>query len=141
MNLEEWEFDPDDIPTVTNVDYIDKEEQERIIEKGKRFIKDKFRNVDFKKLGPIGLGKNPENKYQLVHFGIKGGEDRICKKDNSNLLKSFTDKFKQAFGPSSEELLAEENQEVREAEQRLIKSEKRTERKEKEGRSLSNSKN
>ena len=117
-------LDPDDIPTVTNVDYIDEDEQERIIEKGKRFIKDKFRNVNFKELGPIGLGKKPENKYQLVHYGTTGGEDRIFKKDNSGFLKSFTDKFKKALGPSSEELLEKENREVREAKQRLIESEK-----------------
>ena len=36
---------------------------------------------------------------------------------------------KRLFGPSSEELLAEENQEVREERQRLKEEEKKTERK------------
>ena len=43
MNLEDlFEFDPDDIPTVTEVDYIDADEKTRLIEQGKRFIKDNF---------------------------------------------------------------------------------------------------
>ena len=46
------EFNPDDIPVL--VDYINEDEKERLVEQGKRFIKDKFRNVDFKKLGPLG---------------------------------------------------------------------------------------
>ena len=125
MNLEDvFEFDPDDIPPVTEVDYIDANEKETIIEQAKRYIKDKFRNVDFKKLGPIGLGKKDKNKYQLVRYGVKGGEDRIFKKDRSGLLKSFTDKAKSALGPNSEELLAKENQEVREAKKMVLESEK-----------------
>ena len=54
----------------------------------------------------------------------KGGEDRILRKDGSGLLKSFTDKFKKALGPSSEEILAEENQEVRELRQKQNEAEK-----------------
>ena len=46
------------------------------------------------------------------------------KKDGSGLLKSFTDKFKKVLGPSSEELLAEENQEIREKRQGLKEAEK-----------------
>ena len=64
FNIDELEFDPDDIPIpITEVDYVDADERTRIIERGKRFIKDKFPKVDFKKLGPIGLGKKPENKF------------------------------------------------------------------------------
>ena len=119
FNLDELEFDPDDIPIPrTEVDYVDVDEKTRLI------------NVDFKKLGPIGLGKKPKNKFQLVHFGTKGGEDRIFKKDNSGFLKSFTDKFKTALGTSSEELAAEKQQEERELRQRLAEEEKKLKEKE-----------
>ena len=119
LNLDDYfEFEPDDIPVV-EVDYIDAEKKEKLIEQGKKFIKDKFRKVDFKKLGPISFGKKPENKYELVRYGAKGGEDRIFKKDRSGLLKSFIEKAKNALGSRSEELLAEENQEISEAQQRL----------------------
>ena len=43
-----------------------------------------------------------------------------------SLLKSFTDKFKNVLGPSSEEILAEENQEVIKAQQRLNEAKKKT---------------
>ena len=84
-----------------------------------------------KKLGPIGWGKKPENKGEIVHFGPKGGEDRVLKKDGSGLLKSFTDRFKKALGPSSEEILAKENKEIREQRQRLNEEEKQLKEKEK----------
>ena len=45
------------------------------------------------------------------------------KKDGSDLLQSFKDRFKKALGPSSEEILAQENQEVREKQQRLKEAE------------------
>ena len=77
-----------------------------------------------KKLGPKGWGKKPENQFEVVHFGPKGGEDRIVKKDGASLLKLFTEKFKKVLGPSSEEILAEENQEVRELRQRQNEAEK-----------------
>ena len=102
----------------------------QLLTKPFRFIKDKFKTVDFKKLGLIGWGKRPENRSEIVHFGPKGGEDRVLKKDGSGLLKSFTDKFKKALGPSSEELLAEENQEVRGLRQRQNEAEKQLKEKE-----------
>ena len=48
---------PDSIPNVSEVDFVDEEEEEKQLEKVKKFIKDKFPKVDFGKLGPIGLGK------------------------------------------------------------------------------------
>ena len=65
---------PDSIPTVTELDYFDAEENERRLERAKRFIKDKFPNVDFYKLGPIGLGKKVENQFKFVKFGGRTGE-------------------------------------------------------------------
>ena len=46
------------------------------------------------------------------------------KKDGSGLLKSFTDKYKKPLGPSSKEILAKENQEIRKERQRLKEAEK-----------------
>ena len=95
INLDEMEFDPDDIPLLT--DFMSEEDKASAVDKTLRFIKDKYKKVDFKKLGPIGWGKKPENKGEIVHFGPKLGEDRVLKKDGSGLLKSFTDKFKKAL--------------------------------------------
>ena len=100
---------PDSIPTVSEVDFIDLEEKERILVKTKRFIKDKFPKVDFAKLGPIGFGKRAENRFSFVKFGPKGGEVRILNKDNSDLLKSFVDSNKKALGESAEELAVKKN--------------------------------
>ena len=102
---------PDSIPTVNVVDFIDEEEKERKIARAKRFIKDKFPNVDFAKLGPIGLGKRIENRFSFVKFGPRAGEERIIKADNSDLLKSFVDSNKKALGESAEELAGKKAQE------------------------------
>ena len=121
---------PDSIPTVNVVDFVDEEENERIIARAKRFIKDKFPNVDFHKLGPIGLGKRTENKFSFVKFGPKGGEVRIVNKDNSDLLKSFVDSNKKALGESAEELEAKKKQEEKDLRLRLLKEEQQLKDKE-----------
>ena len=130
MNLDEMEFDPDDIPLLT--DFMSEEDKTSAVDKTLRFIKNKYKKVDFKKLGPIGWGKKPENRGEIGHFGPKLGEDRVLKKRGSGLLKSFTDKFKKALGPSSEELLAEENQGVREVKQRLKEATEQLQKKQKD---------
>ena len=94
MDLDEYEFDPDDIPLLE--EFISADDKQSAVDRTLQFIKAKFKTVDFKKLGPIGWGKKPENRGEIVHFGPKGGEDRVLKKDGSGLLKSFTDKFKKA---------------------------------------------
>ena len=104
---------PDSIPTVSEVDFVDEEENERKIARMKRFIQDKFPKVDFQKLGPIGFGKRIGNQLSFVKFGPKGGEERIIKADNSALLKSFVDSNKKALGESAEELAAKKTQEER----------------------------
>ena len=121
---------PDSIPTVSEVDFVDEEENERIIARAKKFIQDKFPNVDFYKLGPIGLGKRTENKFSFVKFGPKGGEVRIINKDNSDLLKSFVDSNKKALGESAEELAAKKTQEKRDLRLRLLEEEKQLKDKE-----------
>ena len=111
--------------------FMTENERQSAIDRTINLIKFKFKTVDLKKLGPIGWGKKPENRGVIVHFGPKGGEDRIVKKDGSDLLQSFKDRFKKALGPSSEEILAQENQEVREEQQRLKEAEEQLEKDEK----------
>ena len=121
---------PDSIPAVTELDFFDDEEREGRIEQVKRFIKDKFPNVDFYKLGPIGLGKRPENRFSFVKFGSRAGESRIIKADNSDLLKSFVDSNKKALGESAEELAAKKTQEEKDLRLKLIEEEKQLKDKE-----------
>ena len=121
---------PDSIPTVSLVDFVDEEEKERMIARTKRFIKDKFPNVDFHKLGPIGLGKRMGKQFSFVKFGPKGGEERIIKADNSDLLKSFVDNNKKALGESAEELAAKKTQEERALRLKLFEEEKKLKDKE-----------
>ena len=121
---------PDSIPTVTELDYFDAEENERRLERVKRFIKDKFPNVDFYKLGPIGLGKKFENRLSFVKFGGRTGESRIMKADNSGLLKKFVDSNREALGKSAEELAAEKTQEERDLRLRLLEEERQLKDKE-----------
>ena len=47
MARDEIEFDPDNIPLLT--DFMTEEDKEAALDKTLRFIKDKYRNVDFKK--------------------------------------------------------------------------------------------
>ena len=129
LDPEHDEWDPESMPLLE--EFISADDRQSAVDRTINFIKGIFKSVDFKKLGPIGWGKKPENRSEIVHFGPKGGEDRILKKDGSGLLKSFTDKFKNALGPSSEEILAEENQEVREAQQRLKEAEEQLKQEEK----------
>ena len=129
MNLDEMEFDADDIPLFT--DFTSGEDKQKTLNKTLRFIKDKFPKVDFRKLGPIGWGKRKENIGEIVQFGSKLGETRVLKKDGSGLLKSFTNGFKTALGPSAEEILDKENKEVREAQQRFREAQKQLQKEQK----------
>ena len=121
MPLDEMELDPDDIPSLEG--FINADEKKTVLDKARRFIKDKFPKVDYQKLGPIGFSKKPGNEDTIVRFGPKGGEESVFKKDGSSFLKSFTDRFKTSLGPSAEALLAEENQEIRELNQRKKEAE------------------
>ena len=58
----------------------------------------------------------------------KGGESNIFQKDNSDMLKSFTDRFKNTLGPKAEDIIAEDNKSTREERQRLREAEKTTTR-------------
>ena len=121
---------PDSIPTVSEVDFVDEEENERRIARMKKFIQDKFPNVDFQKLGPIGFSKRIENRFSFVKFGPKGGEEKIIKADNSDLLKSFVASNKKALGKSAEELAAKKTQEEKDLRLRLLEEERQLKDKE-----------
>ena len=59
MNLDEIEFDPDDIPLLT--DFMSEDEKKTRLARAFQFIKDKFPKVDLKKLGPTGFSKKQGN--------------------------------------------------------------------------------
>ena len=123
MNLNEVGVPPDEVPLLE--DFLS-DDQEKAINETNRLIQDKFPQVDFSRIDPIGFGKKPENRGQIVTFGRgkggKYGETRILKKDGSGLLKAFTDKFKKALGPRAEEVIAQDNQDIREDRQKEKKS-------------------
>ena len=122
MDIYEIWLNPDDFPLLT--DFTSPDEKKTVIERAHRFLNDKFPNVDFDKLGPIGFNKKLGNEDTIVRLGPKGGEESVSKNDGSGFLKSFTDRFKTILGPSAEDLLAKENQEIRELNQRKNEAEK-----------------
>ena len=63
-------------------------------------------------------------RKHLSHLVQKVGRLKFSKKDDSGLLKKFTDKFKTSLGPEGEALIAEDNAEIRETWQRLREAEK-----------------
>ena len=122
INLYVWELAPDDIPSLG--EFMNVDEKKTVLDRARRFIKYKFLKVDYQKQGPIGFNKKPGNEDTIVRFGPRGGEESVFKKDRSGFLKSFTDRFKTSLGPSAVNLLAEENQEIRELNQRKNEAEK-----------------
>ena len=76
----------------------------------------------------MGFGKKQENQGKIVTFGEgkggKFGETRVLKKKGRGLLQAFITKFHKALGPSAEELIAQDNQEIRELKQRQEEAER-----------------
>ena len=122
MDLNEIDLSSDDIPLLT--EFMNAGEKKTVLDKALRFIKDKFPNVDFRKLGPTGFSKKLGNEDTIVRFGPKGGEEAVFKKDGSGFLKSFIDRFRTPLGPSAEDLIAQDNQELRALKQRQAEAEK-----------------
>ncbi|KAL9959890.1 hypothetical protein ACROYT_G033262 [Oculina patagonica] len=114
---------PSYIEKITFNTVVSEEDKQSMIKSTKQFIKDKFSEVVFKKIGPIGFGKRPENDGKIVSFGSRGGDDEIFKKDGTGLLKKFTDKYKVALGPPAEDVIAQDNEEIRETRQSLREAE------------------
>ena len=104
-------------------DFFSAEGKQKKVDYSTDFIKRRFPKVDLKKLDPIGISKKG-TKTEVVSFGLKGGETPIFKRDGSGFLKAFTDKFKKYLGPSAEKLKAEENETIKEQQQRLEEAEK-----------------
>ena len=109
-------------------DFLHSDDQQEEIDKTNRLIQDKFPNVDFSKIDPMGFGKTKENQGEIVTFGKgkggKFGETRVLKKRGGGLLQAFKTKFHKALGPSAEELIAQDNQEIRELKQRQEEAER-----------------
>ena len=103
--------------------FTHQDDKPAMLDRAKEFIKKKFPNVDFAKLGPIGFSKKSSNETTIVSFGSKGGETEIFRKDRGGLLKKFTDKFKTSLGPEAESLIAQDNEEIRETRQSLREAE------------------
>ena len=101
---------------------IDPEEKQSLLDRALDYIKRLHPKADFKKLGPIGFSKKGA-QADIVSFGPKRGESKIFKNDGG-LLKSFTDKFSKALGPSAEQIIIEDRDTIQEESQRLKLSEK-----------------
>ena len=105
-------------------DFIHEDDKQEYIERAEEFIKRKYLNVNFGKLGPKGFSKKPGNETTIVSFGPKGGETTFFREDGNGLLKSFIDKNKKALGPTAESIIEQEKKkETRKEEQALLKEE------------------
>ncbi|KAL9968164.1 hypothetical protein ACROYT_G026504 [Oculina patagonica] len=84
--------------------------------KGK-FPKANFENIRIRR----GTGKN---EGKIVAIGTKKGEYKILKDNESGFMKNFLDSFKDELGPSAEDLIAQDNESIRDERQRLREAEK-----------------
>ena len=92
------------------------------LKKAVDMIKGKFSRANFEKIKiRRGTGKN---LGKIVAVGSKGGEYKILKEDDTDFMKSFLDAFKKDLGPRTEEIIAQDNDEIRENRQRLREAEK-----------------
>ena len=96
----------ENIPPVGS--FIHEEDKPAVLDRAREIITRRFSKVNFAKLGPIGFSKKGDDAKK-VSFGPKGGESDIFKKNDSGLLKSLTDRFKNT--------LAEDNKLIREEKQ------------------------
>ena len=112
-------LDISSIPVGENL--LSLEEQKQEIENAKRFIKNRYPNVDFKKLGPIVFSK--KKPLELVVLGPKGGETPLLLKDGSDLVKSALNKtfIKNALGPRGDELFSKMSEDIRKRQKELAK--------------------
>ena len=95
---------------------IHKEDKPAILDRAREIITKRFSKVNFAKLGQIGFSKKGDDA-KIVLFGPKGGESDIFKKNDSDLLKSLTDRFKNSLGSKAEDIIAEDNKSIREEKQ------------------------
>ena len=84
-------------------------------------IKAKFPKVNFEIIKVRrGTGKNVG---KIVAIGVKGGEYKILKDDESDLTKSFLDSFKKKLGPRAKEIILQDRNIIQEQRQRLAEAE------------------
>ena len=95
------------------------EEKKEQIELAKRFIKNRYPNVNFSKLGPIVYSK--KNPLVLVVLGPKGGESPLFLKDGSDLVQSALNKtfIKNALGPRGDEVFSKMSEDIRKKQKKL----------------------
>ena len=96
----------------------------RKMKKAIDMIKAKFPRANeniISKMIKRGTGKN---LGKIVAKGPKGGEYKILKEDEKDFMKSFLDNFEKDLGPRAEEIIAQDNAEIRENRQRLKEAEK-----------------
>ena len=85
-------------------------------------IKGKFSRANFEKIKiRRGTGKN---LGKIVAVGPKGGEYKILRENDTDFMKSFLDNFEKDLGPRTEEIISQDNDEIRENRQRLREAEK-----------------
>ena len=99
---------------------LSQENQNKQIERAKRYIKLRFPSVDFNKLGPIRYSS--KNPLQLVVIGPGGGETPIFLKDGSDFQQQLLNKtfVKNAFGPSGKDVLNNTYEKIRKT-QKILK--------------------
>ncbi|KAL9958537.1 hypothetical protein ACROYT_G035569 [Oculina patagonica] len=92
------------------------------LKKAVDMIKGKFPKANFEKI-KIRRGKG-KNEGKIVAVGTKKGEYKILKENESGFMKSFLDSFKDELGPSAEDLIAQDNESIRDERQRLREAER-----------------
>jgi len=105
-------------------DFIDPEEKKSFVERTKEYIKSRFPEVDFSKLGPISIGQKTATKGEMVVLGPKGGETQIFKKDGSGFLKSFREKSTKKLGQRAERIIVEDSDTIPEQRQIVAEAKK-----------------
>ena len=94
----------------------------RKMKKAVDFIKGKFPTANFENIKiRRGSGKS---SGEIVAIGSKGGEYKILKDDESGLMKSFLNSFKNKLGPSAEEIIAQDRDTIQEQRQILVEAER-----------------
>ena len=108
----------DTVPLIPKYDdLVYTEDKETLINRFKEAIKKRAPRVDFRRI-VVGLGKRRENQGKAVAFGPRGGETVIFKQDNT-FTAAFSRQYSGSLGPSSEEVIAEDNTALRDTGQRI----------------------
>ena len=91
------------------------------IKKTVDMIKAKFPKAKFESI-KIRRGTR-KNEGKIVAIGVKGGEYKILKDDESDLTKNFFDSFKKKLGPRTEGIILQDRNIIQEQRQRLTEAE------------------